>query len=87
MKGVKLIGSDELAFTSDFEINKTVSRLKKRVEEIDPNWRQSRNKRLHSQCLEIETEICYLQREIMWRRKREVCHKEYMKNLRASSRR
>ena len=84
MKGVMLIGEQELPYASDFEINKVVSKLKRRVESLDPNWRTSRNRRLKSQCLEIETEICYLQREIMWRRRREAFHKEYVKSRRAS---
>ena len=83
MKGVKLIGGNELAFTSDFEISKVISRLKQRVEDLDPNWRLSRNRRFYTQCLEIETEVCYLQREIMWRRKRIECHKDYMKRFKS----
>ena len=84
MKGVMLIGAQDLPYASDFQINKVVSRLKRRIDDLDPNWRLSRNKSLHTQCLEIETEICYLQREIMWRRKREACHKQYLKDLRLS---
>ena len=85
MRNVALIGTDELAYTSENHISRVVSNLKRKVHSIDSDWRLSRNERVRDQCLKIETEICYMQREIMWRKKREACHREYLKNRRQRS--
>ena len=85
VKNVKLISESDLPYTSDREIGKTISLLKEKVNSINPEWRLSRNRRIQEQCLSIETEICYLQREIMWRKRREASHKEYMRTRRRRS--
>ncbi len=82
MKKVRLIKSSDIPHTSDYEISKSINGLKSSLSRLNPNWRLSSDRNLARQCLEIETELCYLQREIMWRKKREVMHKEYIKNFR-----
>ena len=82
VKKVRLIRSGDIPYTSDYEISKSIDSLKSSLERLNPNWRLSKNRKLYSQCLEIETELCYLQREVMWRKKREACHKEYLKDVR-----
>lgn len=82
MKNVKLISESALPYTNEREISRTISGLKTKVYGINPEWRLSKDRKLREHCLSIETEICYLQREIMWRKKRVACHKEYMQERR-----
>ncbi len=77
---LRLIESERLPYCSDYEINRAIEELTKRLKASGPNWRVSGNKKKKSAGLFLETEICYLQREIMWRRRREKCHEEYLKN-------
>jgi hypothetical protein len=78
VKNVKLISESDLPYVSEREISRSISGLRDSLFNLNPNWRTSKNERLRTQCLHIETEICYLQRELMWRKKREACHKTYL---------
>ena len=78
---LRLIEEERLPYCSDNEINRSIDELKKRLVASGINWRTSSNQKKKSAGLFLETEICYLQREIMWRRRREACHSEYLKNL------
>ena len=80
MKNVKLISESDLPYISEREISRSISNLRDNLYSLNPNWRMSKDRRLKNQCLGIETEICYLQRELMWRKKREACHKTYLES-------
>lgn len=86
MKNVKLISESDLPYISEREISRSISSLRDSLYSLNPNWRMSKNSRLRDQCLHIETEICYLQRELMWRKKREACHKTYLESRSARRR-
>ena len=77
---LRLIESGRLPYCSDNEINRTIEELTKRLIASGRNWRLSGNTKKKDAGLFLETEICYLQREIMWRRRREKHHTEYLKN-------
>ena len=83
MKNVKLISESSLPYVSEREISRSVSNLKDSLYSLNPNWRMSKNPRLRDQCLNIETEICYLQRELMHRKKSEISHKAYLESRNA----
>jgi len=83
LKNVKLISESSLPYVSEREISRSVSSLRDSLYSLNPNWRMSKNPRLRNQCLNIETEICYLQRELMWRKRREACHSTYLESRKA----
>jgi predicted secreted Zn-dependent protease len=76
---LRLIESEKIPYCSDYEINRAIDELTKRLNASGPHWRTSGNRKKKSAGLFLETEICYLQREIMWRRRRERTHAEYLK--------
>jgi len=78
---LNLINGDRLPSTSDYDINRSIEDLTRRLRDSGANWRVSGGKRKKEMGLFLETEICYLQREIMWRRCREVHHQNYLKGL------
>ena len=90
MRNNRLIAAEEIPYIPEMELVRTIENLKRRIQKLNPNWRLSRDESLKAQCLQIETEICYLQREFMFRKKRAAAHKEYIlahprkKNRRAS---
>lgn len=79
---LKLIEPERLGYSSDYEINRSIQDLTRRLISSGQYWRASGNRKKKDMGLFLETEICYLQREIMWRRRREVHHTEYIKNSR-----
>lgn len=77
---LKLIEAERLGYSSDYEINRSIQDLTRRLVSSGQYWRVSGNIKKKEMGLLLETEICYLQREIMWRRRRETHHSEYVKN-------
>jgi hypothetical protein len=80
MKVLNIIPPEKLPYCSDREINSSFSSLKSKIRDIGENWIFSKNKNIRNQGLYLETELCYLQREIMWRKLREKRHSEYLSN-------
>ena len=78
MKVLNIIPPERLPYASDRELNASFNSLKSRIRSIGENWVFSKNKNTRDQGLYLETELCYLQREVMWRRMREKCHAEYL---------
>ena len=79
---ISVIQQENIPYSSDYDLNKSISSLSKRLFAINRNWRNSKDRSTRDLGLFLETEICYLQREVMWRKKREKCHEEYLKNVR-----
>lgn len=79
---ISVIQQENIPYSSDYELNRSIISLSKRLSSINRNWRTSKDESVRDLGLFLETEICYLQREVMWRKKREKCHEEYVKNLR-----
>tara|TARA_R100000664_G_scaffold34175_1_gene54664 strand:+ start:5605 stop:5874 length:270 start_codon:yes stop_codon:yes gene_type:complete len=78
MKVLNIILPERLPYASDSEINSSFTSLKSKLRSVGENWIFSKDPNAKSQGLYLETEICYLQRELMWRKKREVKHREYL---------
>ena len=78
---LKFIKSSDIPYTSDYEINQSIDSLTRKIKASFPNWRLSNNDSTYEQGLDLETELCYLQREIMWRRSREKHHELYLEKL------
>jgi hypothetical protein len=73
--------SDDFIGLSDFELKNKLKALKKDLKKSGENWRDSANKRTRESGLYLETEMCYIQRELDWREGRIKRHAEYLKNL------
>jgi hypothetical protein len=78
---LRFIKSPDIPHASDYEINQSIDSLTKKIRASFPNWRLSSDECTYSQGLDLETELCYLQREIMWRRSREKHHELYLEKL------
>jgi len=78
---LRVIKPNDIPYSSDSELSRSIDNLTRKLRETGHNWRMSRNETMKEKGLFLETELCYLQREVMWRKKRELIHKEYMKNI------
>ena len=81
---LRTIRPNQLGHSSDYEIYQSIESLTSKLRKNFPNWRLSRNHATLEQGLYLETELCYLQREIMWRKLREKHHAEYLENRKKS---
>ena len=78
---LRFIKPSDIPQASDFEINQSIDSLTRKIKASFPTWRLSQNESIYAQGLDLETELCYLQREIMWRRSREKHHELYLEKL------
>lgn len=67
---IRTISDDDLRELSDDQLGRQIDTMKRLSRKRESGFTRK-----------VQTELCYLQREMEWRLKRRECHKIYLKDL------
>jgi hypothetical protein len=67
---IRTISDDDLRELSDDQLGRQIESMRRLARKRDSSFTRK-----------VQTELCYLQREMDWRYKRRELHKIYMRNL------
>jgi len=73
--------SNDLIYLSDFDLNNKLYGIKQDIRSVYKTWRKTGDNNFKTMGQELETDMCYLQREIECRKARIVAHEKYLEKL------
>jgi hypothetical protein len=68
---IRTISEDDLRELSDDQLGRQIDTMRRLSRKRDSDFTRK-----------VQTELCYLQREMTWRHRRREIHRDFMKNLR-----
>ena len=74
------INSDNLGYMSENEVYSLFKKLDGYLAKMGRVWWNSKNKELQSEAKSIETDLCYIIRELECRKNRSRYHAQYIKD-------
>ena len=74
------INSDNLGYMSENEVYGLFKKLDNYLGRLGRTWWNSNNKDIHHEAKAVEIDLCYVMRELEWRKNRSRYHAHYIKN-------